>query len=68
MLREVAFQHKQRAIREALAIGEQVARRRRAALLASSFMAWNVQVGSSRSISFICVQVVAHVAYVRRLC
>lgn len=44
MLRNVAFQHKQRAIREALAIGEQVARRRRAALLASTFMAWHVQV------------------------
>lgn len=44
LLREVAFQNKQRAIREALAIGEQVARRRKAALLASSFMAWHVQV------------------------
>lgn len=47
LLREVAFQNKQRAIREALAIGEQVARRKKAALLASSFMAWHVQVGSS---------------------
>jgi hypothetical protein len=45
LLREVAFQNKQRAIREALAIGEQVARRRKAALLASSFMAWYIQVG-----------------------
>jgi hypothetical protein len=44
VLRNVAFQHKQRAIREALAIGEQVARRRRRALLASTFMAWHVQV------------------------
>lgn len=44
MLREMAFQHKQRAIREALAIGEQVARRRRTALLAAAFTAWHVQV------------------------
>lgn len=48
LLREVAFQNKQRAIREALAIGEQVARRRKAALLASSFMAWHVQVGAAQ--------------------
>jgi hypothetical protein len=46
LLREVAFQNKQRAIREALAIGEQVARRRKAALLASCFMAWHIQVGA----------------------
>lgn len=45
LLREVTFQNKQRAIQEALAVGEQVARRRRAALLASAFMAWHVQVG-----------------------
>jgi len=45
LLREVAFQNKQRAIREALEVGEQVARRRKAALLASSFMAWHIQVG-----------------------
>lgn len=45
LLREVAFQNKQRAIREALEVGQQVARRRKAALLASSFMAWHIQVG-----------------------
>jgi hypothetical protein len=49
LLREVAFQNKQRAIRGALAIGEQVARRRKAALLASSFMAWHVQVGAAHN-------------------
>ncbi|KAF6256503.1 hypothetical protein COO60DRAFT_99985 [Scenedesmus sp. NREL 46B-D3] len=51
VLRNVAFQHKQRAIREALAIGEQVARRRRAALLASTFMAWHVQVSMYRKVA-----------------
>jgi len=44
-LREVAFQTKQRALREALAVGEQVARRRRVALVTACFMAWKVQVG-----------------------
>ena len=47
LLREVAFQNKQRAIREALAVGEQVARRKRAALLAASFMGWHIQVGET---------------------
>jgi hypothetical protein len=50
VLRNVAFQHKQRAIREALAIGEQVARRRRRALLASTFMAWHVQVSCAEAL------------------
>lgn len=44
MLRSVAFQHKQRALREALVIGEQVARRKRQELVAATFMAWHVQV------------------------
>lgn len=46
VLRNVAFQHKQRAVREAVAIGEQVARRKRLELLAATFMAWHVQVGA----------------------
>lgn len=50
LLREVAFQNKQRAIREALAVGEQVARRRKAALLAASFMAWHIQVSSRATV------------------
>lgn len=47
LLREVAFQNKRRAIKEALAVGEQVARRRKAVLLAASFMAWHIQVSSA---------------------
>eukprot|EP00775_Hariotina_reticulata_P009297 gene9297-9462_t len=50
-LREIAFQTKQRALKEALVIGEQVARRRRAALLTACFMAWKVQVSKYRKVA-----------------
>ena len=43
-MREVAFAHKQRAIRQALQMGEQIARRRARAALAAAFTAWRVQV------------------------
>jgi hypothetical protein len=51
LLREVAFQNKQRAIREALVVGEHIARQRRAALLTASFMAWHVQVSKYRKVA-----------------
>jgi hypothetical protein len=43
-MKEVAFAHKQRAIRQALAMGEQIARRRAHAALAAALTAWRVQV------------------------
>jgi hypothetical protein len=39
-----AFRTKQAALREALALGDQVARRRKRALLAAAFTAWHLQV------------------------
>jgi hypothetical protein len=39
-----AFRSKQAALREALALGDQVARRRKRALLAATFTAWHLQV------------------------
>lgn len=48
-MREVAFAHKQRAIRQALQMGEQIARRRAHAALAAAFTAWRIQVGSLRA-------------------
>jgi hypothetical protein len=44
VVKRVAFQQKQRAVREALAIGDQIARRRKQQLLAACFTAWHVQV------------------------
>ncbi len=44
VMKEVAFAHKQRAIRQALQMGEQIARRRARAALVALFTAWRVQV------------------------
>lgn len=44
ILKQVAFEHKQRAIRDALQIGEQIRRRRHRELLAAAFTAWHIQV------------------------
>jgi len=51
VMKEVAFAHKQRAIRQALQMGEQIARRRARAALAASFTAWRVQVTKYRRVA-----------------
>lgn len=48
-MKEVAFAHKQRAIRQALQMGEQIARRRARATLAAALTAWRVQVGGAEA-------------------
>jgi hypothetical protein len=48
-MREVAFAHKQRAIQQALAMGEQIARRRARATLVACFTAWRIQVRAAWS-------------------
>ncbi|KAF8062705.1 aldo-keto reductase 2 [Scenedesmus sp. PABB004] len=60
VLRGAAFHAKQRAIAEALAIGEQVARRRRRELLTASFMAWHVQVSKYRKVAQRLAGLLAH--------
>ncbi len=43
-MKQVAFERKQRAVREAVAIGDQLLRSRRRELLAAAFTAWHIQV------------------------
>ena len=50
-LKELAFARKQRALRQALAMGERARRQRRAATLAAAFSAWRVRAGKYRRVA-----------------
>ena len=51
MLKRTAFARKQRAIRDALRIGDQIIRRNRRMLLASTFNAWKLRAGIYRQVA-----------------
>ena len=50
-LKRLAFARKQRAIRDAVRIGDQIIRRNRRMLLASTFNAWKVRTGVYRQVA-----------------
>lgn len=51
VLKRVAFARKQRAIRDAVRIGDQIIRRNRRMLLASTFNAWKLRAGVYRQVA-----------------